>query len=422
MRVLEPLFGSDAGILHERDYQALLLANTIPPLGTGLLSPILDSLTGPFGASSAEIGLLISVFSAPPIVVIPVVGVLADRYGRKPILLVSILLFGGAGAAITFTTDFGVVLALRALQGVGFGGIGPVIITSIGDLYETTEEATAQGIRFASGGFTLALFPLVSGVIVVAGWRYPFFLYTLALPVAIAVLLWFDEPTRQTGEGGVAATDGGDTRSHVRALAGLVGQPRVFAVVVARGLPGAIWLGFNTYNSIVVVRFMNGTPAQAGLLIAVGSVALGVAGSQAGRLTAYFDSRFYVLLVGNVCLGVGFAVFLFAPVLTVATAGIAVAGVGLGITSSLYRSVITGLASESLRGGLVSVAESFGRVVATVTPVAMGVLIAVTEPRLGSQAAVQTAGLAVALLSSGGGVVCLYAARAAPPVRYHETA
>jgi len=408
--LLGSLFGDDARVLHERDFQALLLANVVPPLGSALLSPILDSLIDPFGTSAADVGLMISVFSAPAIVVIPVAGVLSDRYGRKPVLVAALLLFGVAGSAIALTTDYGVVLVLRALQGVAFGGITPVIITSLGDIYQGTEEATAQGIRFTGSGLTQTVFPLLSGALVAVAWQYPFLLYAIAVPIAGAVARWFAEPA-----GDENAPAGG---SSARALFGLVRQPRVAAMVIARGLPMFVWVGFITYNSIVVVRIMGGTPAQAGALVAVGSLTYASAASQAGRVTAAFDSRLVPLLGANVALGAGFAAFLFAPSLPLAGAGIVLAGAGLGLALALYRSIITGLATESLRGGLVSLAEAFGRVVATATPVLMGAVIAAATPRVGLAAAVRVAGLGAAVAGGAGGVACLLVANASPDVRH----
>jgi MFS family permease len=429
---LEALFGDDASVLHHRDFQTLLLANVLPPLGGALLSPILDSLIEPFGTSTADIGLLMSAFTAPAIVVIPIAGALSDRYGRKPVLVAALVLFGVSGSAIAFTTDYRVALVLRLFQGAAFGGITPVIITSLGDLYEGTVEATAQGIRFTGSGLTQTVFPLISGALVAVAWQYPFLIYALALPVAAVVALRFEEPTgcddgddrdeRRDGDDdrGPGTTDGGSDagieRSRLRALADLVRQPRVAALVLARGLPLTVWIGFVTYNSIVVVRFLDGTPTQAGMLVAVGSLAYATAASQAGRVTATFDSRRYPLVAANVCLGAGFALFLLATSLPVAGLGIAVAGTGFGLALALYRSIITGLTGGSLRGSLVSLAEAFGRVVATATPVLMGGVIAVATPRVGLESAVQIAGLGAAAVGGAGGVLMVLVASRSPPV------
>ena len=423
MAPLEALFGDDASVLRHRDFQTLLLANALPPLGSALLSPILDSLIEPFGTSTADIGLLMSVFTAPAIVVIPVAGALSDRYGRKPILVAALVLFGLTGSAIAFTTDYRVALALRTLQGVAFGGITPVIITSLGDLYDGNAEATAQGIRFTGSGLTQTVFPLLSGALVAVAWQYPFLIYAMALPVAAVVALEFEEPTADDpddGERGPRATDGGDGDgdgdSRLRPLLALVRQRRVAALIVARGLPLTVWIGFVTYNSIVVVRFLAGTPAQAGVLVALGSLAYATAASQAGRVTASFDSRLYPLVVANLCLGAGFGLFVLAPSLPVAGLGIAVAGAGFGLSLALYRSIITGLTGGSLRGSLVSLAEAFGRTVATATPILMGGVIAVATPRVGLESAVQLAGLGAAVGGGVGGVLAVLVASRSPPV------
>lgn len=414
MFTLRSIFGNEADILHERDFQILLLANILPPLSTALLSPVLDSLIDPFGTTPANIGLMVSFITAPGIIMYPIAGVLADNYGRKLMLVAGLTGFGVSGAAISLTTDFHTALFLRLLQGISMGGITPVIITSIGDLYVATEEATAQGIRFTGSGLTSTVFPLLSGLLVLIAWQLPFLIYAIALPIALIVYYWFEEPTH-TGSSSAADTT---LQAHLTALYHLLAQRRVFTMVIARGLPMIVWIGFITYNSIVVVRVLDGTPAQAGIIVAIASLVYAAAASQAGRLTAVFDSRLYPLIGANLCLTIGFAGFLLAPDLLIGGIAIAVMGIGVGVTLSLYRSVITGLASESLRGGLVSLAEAFGRIGSTITPVAMGAIIAVLTPTTGLAHAVQLAGLGAALVGGLGGAVCLLIVSASPQVHY----
>jgi predicted MFS family arabinose efflux permease len=411
---LESILGDDAPVIRKTNFQTLLLANLMAPLGTALLSPVLDSLTGPLGASAASIGLMIAFFSAPAVFVIPFAGVVADRYGRKPILVFSLVLFGVAGSAIAFTTDFRVVLALRLFQGVAYAGLTPIIITSIGDLYAETEEATAQGLRFTGSGVSQALFPLLAGVLVVTSWRYPFLLYALALPIAAAVYRWFEEPSAVET---APVTDGGDGgSSYRRAFLRRVRHPRVLALILARWVAAVVWVGFLTYNSVVVVRVIGGTPEEAGLLVAIGSVVYAGAATQAGRITAFFDSRIYPLVVSHVAMGVGFGVVLAAPGLLVASLGIVVTGVGFGVGLSLYRSVVTNLSPSDLRAGIVTFAEAGGRAVNTLTPIGMGAIIALATPRYGLVGAVRLAGIATIVVGGALGIVFLFAAKASRPL------
>lgn len=411
MSALDSLFGDDAAVLGDRSFQLLLLANLLPPLGTALLSPVLDSLIDPFGTTPANIGLMMSFFTAPPILVIPLAGMLADRYGRKPVIVGSLVLFGGAGSAIALTTNFRVALGLRLLQGAAFGGLTPVIITSIGDLYAGTREATAQGLRFTGSGLAQTAFPLFAGLLVTVAWQLPFLIYAMAFPVALLVALRFEEPATPTEtEATVDEREG----SYARELFALVRTPRVLSLVLARGLPIVVWIAFLTYNSIIVVQIQGGTPGEAGLLVALGSLAYAAAASQAGRITALVDSRFVPLVAAHAGLAAGFVVVLYAPGVVIAGAGIALSGAGFGTALSLYRSIVTSLAPQELRAGVVSLAEANGRLVATLTPILMGAAIGLAEPQVGFRTALRLSGVGAAVVGSVGGVFCLLVARLSP--------
>ncbi len=410
---LRSLFGADADVVTEKNFQLLLLVSVLVPFGNGLLSPILDSLIDPYGASPANIGLMISMLWAPSIFIIPIVGVLADRYGRKPVMTPSLILYGVAGTAIAFATDFYIALLLRFIQGIGWAGLTALIVTSIGDFYGGSKEATAQGIRQTGTNLSGSAISLIAGVIVVVAWQYPFLFYALAIPVALAVYLWFDEPSDTHT---VAADGSGGSESYRRDLYALATKPRVLGILIARCLPIVVWIGFTTYNSIIVVRILGGTPAQAGLLYALGSLAVAVAASQAGRATAFFRSRYQVLIVMNALLGIGFVVTVLASSLVVVIGGVIVMGVGFGMGLPLLRSLLTAFASESLRAGLVSLGSTGGRVTGFLTPIVMGGLIGLLTPELGFTLAVQVTGLGVSVLGGGGALVCVLIARVASPV------
>jgi ACDE family multidrug resistance protein len=406
VKLLTKLFGSDAEILTDQDFQALLLANTMAPLGIAVLSPILDSLIPVFGTSAADIGLMISLFTAPAIFMIPVAGILSDRYGRKPILVSSLFLFGVGGIGIALTVSFQVVLGFRLLQGIAFGGITPVLITSIGDIYEGSTETTAQGIRFMGSGFMQAIFPLVSGGIVVFAWQFPFLLYAFSIPIAGAVHLWFEDPVSENSSTNHPKISRVETKES-RSLAKLMLQRNVVALVIARALPVATWVCFLTYNSILVIRVMGGTPTQAGIFVALGSLSYAITAGQTGRISAVIGSDYATLVGANICMSLGFVLFLFSSILAVAGLGIVITGVGFGLVMSLMRSIITRLPSEANRGGLVSIAESLGRVVATGTPLIMGGIITYIIPFVDLPFAVQIASFVVVSSSIIGGVICL---------------
>jgi MFS transporter, ACDE family, multidrug resistance protein len=410
---IRALFGDHADIVNDRAFRLLLLVNLSPPLGTALVSPLLDSLTEPYAVSEATIGLMVTVFTAPSIILIPLVGVLSDRIGRKPVILSGLLLFGIGGTALTLTSDFSAVLGLRFIQGIGFAGLTPVIVTSLGDLYSGSEEATAQGIRFSTSGLVLMTFPLLGGLLVAYAWNIPFLLYLLPFPVALIVWRYFEEPSPQRDD---APRESGQTRALLR----VARQPRVAAVLVGRSIPNFLYITFLTYNSFIIVQTIQGTPEQAGLLVTVTSIAHASAATQAGRITALFESRLWPLVGATVAMGAGLTLIGMAPAVSVALLGGIGVGAGFGISLSLYRSVITGF-TTTFRGGLVSLGASLGRVAATGAPLAMGAAIAGLQEPVGFVTAVRWTVAGAAVVCTVVGIFCLAVARMSPPVHV-ETA
>lgn len=386
---LEVLFGDDADVVRDPPFRLLLVANLSAPLGTALVSPLLAVLTHHYGVSQATVGLLVTVYIAPSIFVIPVVGVLADRVGRTPLLGLGLLLFGVAGTALAFTSDFRVALGLRALQGVGFAALTPVIVTVLGDLYEGAREATAQGIRFSTSGIVLMTLPPLAGVLVTVAWYLPFYIYLLSVPVAGLIWWGLDEPARDES----GATDG-QTRALLRQLK----QPRITGILVSRAVPNFVFVAFLTYNSFVVVGVTHGSPGEAGLLVGASSLVQALSTTQVGRITARFESRAWPLAAATIVMTGGLAVFALARSFLGLLLGSLCIGAGFGVSLSLYRLVITGF-SDRFRGGLVSFGSSFGRVAAMSAPLAIGSAVSAARGPLGFGPAVRWS-IAVAALGA----------------------
>lgn len=184
-------------------------------------------------------------------------------------------------------------------------------------MYVNDKVATAQGFQNAIGGVSMTVVPAVAGSAVLVAWQYTILLYALALPAALVVYLWFDEPKIDgaSSEAESLDTDGGPKESYARELGRLFSRPRMAAVILARALVTGVWTGFITYISIIVVRLFQGTSAQAGVIFAVHSLAIAVVSTQIGRLTARSGSRLHLLVAANLALIAGIGVFGLASIL-----------------------------------------------------------------------------------------------------------
>lgn len=102
----------------------LWLVTLMAVLGSSSVAPAFPEVRQEFGVSSGQVGLLITVFTLPGVLLTSVAGVLSDRFGRKMILIPSLMLFGIAGGACLLAKNFELLLALRTLQGVGAAALG----------------------------------------------------------------------------------------------------------------------------------------------------------------------------------------------------------------------------------------------------------------------------------------------------------
>lgn len=411
---VERLFGAHAVILRDRALHWLFAANAFIVLGIAMVSPILETLQAPFGVSAAEIGLFVTAIALPAIFLIPVSGVLTDRVGRKPLLVAGLLLFGVGGSAVAIVADFRIALGFRFMQGVGVSAALPPIVSSIRDLYPDSQEATAQGFRVAVTGVSQAIFSASAGFLVVLAWQFPFLLYGLAIPVAVGIAIWFEEPL-EPGDGDGEVPD--DLTGYFRDVLEVTTYPRVAALLIAHAMNFFALFTFFTYNSLVIVGVAGGGAREAGLIVGTFSLLYAGIATQVGRITDRFDSRTKPLLAAHASNAVGLGVFALAPHPILSAVGALILAAGMGVTTPMYRSLISGFGRQEIRGGMVSAGESMGWVSVTIAPVLIGLTISGLTPVLGETAALQLALVTVGGVTSG---ICLAAVYVAGSARRTE--
>ncbi|MFB6170421.1 MAG: MFS transporter [Haloarculaceae archaeon] len=367
-RAAELLLGEEGAVATEAEMRVVMVSAAISVAGVMVISPIVSSLAGPLSVTPAKAGQLIAAFTAPSILLTPVTGVLADRMGRKPVLVGGLVLFGLAGGAIALVADYRMVLALRVLQGAGYAGTIPLTVTIIGDLYDGAREATAQGLRVTSIQLVSLGAPLVASVLVARSWRLPFLLFLPAL--AIAAWAWVTLPTAHTP----AETT---LSAYVRELLGALREPGTTLVVATFAVRFFLTFGYLTYVSVLLATRFGASTLLSGLAVSGWGLTSLLATTQSGRVTARVDGRL-VLVVGFVGAALGLAVMSFG--LAGFAVGLLAFGLGTGITGPVQKSILTQLAPPDLRGGAVSagvIAQAVGQ---TLGPVVMGAALATGDP------------------------------------------
>ncbi len=106
---------------------------------------------------------------------VPLFGKLSDIYGRRPLFLAAMLLFLGGSLLCGMAQTMPQLIAFRAVQGIGAGGLLPLIFTMIGDLFSLEQRAKIQGLFSAVWGVSAVVGPLLGGFLVDSvSWRWVF--------------------------------------------------------------------------------------------------------------------------------------------------------------------------------------------------------------------------------------------------------
>jgi ACDE family multidrug resistance protein len=164
-------------------------------LGNSMLVPVLPTMKSKLDLSQFQVSLMITMFSLAAGIIIPLVGYLSDRFGRKRIIVPSLLLYGVGGivsglAAWLMKDSYTMILIGRMIQGIGAAGTAPIAMALIGDLYSGAQESKVLGMIESSNGMGKILSPIIGSVIALITWYAVFFTFPV-LCFAVAVYIWF---------------------------------------------------------------------------------------------------------------------------------------------------------------------------------------------------------------------------------------
>lgn len=338
-------------------------------MGVNFIQPALPAMTEPFGISDSALSLVMTVFTAPAIVLSPIFGVIADMYGRRLLLAGGLILFGISGTAMAFATSFTWLLVFRAIQGVGFSAVIPLTIVLIGDLLDGDEEIAGQGLKVFLDRVGYMILPPLGGLLAAFAWHWPFTLYILTVPLGIMTFFWMPETKGKVTSG---------TRAYLGEMLKLTRHPRLLVAFSAGFLRFFLDYGFLTYFPLFLVRTHGISTATAGLLYVFFSVGAMITSSQAGRLAAGRDKA-QILFIAFLISGIALVAVPFMPGVWLVGGALFFYGIANGVISPMQKSLLTQNAPLEMRGGIVSFDRLIQQASKTVSTSVVGLLLITAE-------------------------------------------
>lgn len=337
-----------------RDPTAYLLMATamMAPFDVNVIGPALPTIAETFGLTDARAGLVISMFAVPGILAGPILGMLSDRYGRRPVIIPCLLIYGLAGVAVLAVQEFILVLLLRFVQGLVGGSIlASLALTVVGDVYEGHTRNTMMGMTSASVTVTAALAPAIGGALAVISWDAPFAAYGLSVVVAAAVYLFLEEPVRNDNGGSL---DFGYLRD---ALEAVPTRPAI-GLYIANFASFALYFGgVLTAVSFILSDAYGLGSGRIGSLITGAMLVSAVVAVLNGRLVRYATEQ-QLIAVGFISYGVGLLGTWLAGSTTAVLGALVFFGIGHGLVLPSVASGLAGLAPTRYRGGVMSIRTS----------------------------------------------------------------
>lgn len=336
-------------------------------LNNTLVTPAIPNILDEFGAESARSGLLVASGSLAGVFVAPVAGILADRFGRRIVLTVCLLIFGVFGAMAALSPTFEILLLARFLQGVGSAGLINLAVVLIGDFWSGADRTRVIGRNTAVLTVGLAAMPLLSGTVTeLANWRVTFGIYTVALVTAGAAW-WILEEGRPEATSRV--TD------QIKDAVVVLRNPILVATIGAGFLVFVVIFGL--FLTVVPVHLAEEFGLEAGargVLISLPAVTSTLAAFNLARITRRVSAR-TIVIASSLGLVIGFVTLGLTPTLGLVVVAALVYGASEGALIPMLQDLNVGTAPDEHRAAVIAVWVSFARLGQTLGPLLAGVML-----------------------------------------------
>ena len=183
-----------------RNLLIIALIAVVNALGYGIIIPVLYSYSLKYGLSDFQNGLLFSLFSICQFISTPIIGRMSDKYGRRPLLIISILGTAISFFIMAFAPSAIFLFLARALDGITAGNI-PVASAIISDTTSQEQRTRGFGIIGASFGFGFIFGPAISALTVSRSSSLPFIIAgTISLIAVLLTFIFLPETNKHIGE------------------------------------------------------------------------------------------------------------------------------------------------------------------------------------------------------------------------------
>jgi len=346
----------------------------IDAIGFGIIIPLLPFYTETLQAGSAALGVLVASFAVMQFLFSPVLGRISDNAGRKPVLVISIIVSTVSYVIFGFADSFLLLLLSRVIAGIATEtAVAQAYIADI-----TTEKTRASGIGkvTAAHGAGFIIGPAIGGILSVYGFWAPGFAAALLTLINLLFVLFFLPETNKNNRLNKPVTPNSTTGPKNKILDALK-KPVVGSVLMIHFV---VFLSFSAVPVIVpllaIDYFAIGSTELAYVFIYIGIVQILLQSFVIGRLTSKFGEE-NLIVIGPVLMIAGLFSMPLIPNIIAFFASMTMIASGSGIMRTVVPSFLSRLTPADEQGGILGIASSILSIATVPGPLIGGFLFEV---------------------------------------------
>jgi MFS transporter, DHA1 family, tetracycline resistance protein len=341
-------------------------------LGFSLILPLLPYYAKTFQANSFITGILVASYAVAQLVGAPLLGRLSDRFGRRPVLLLSVFGTFLGFLLLGFAKTLWMLFASRVIDGLTGGNLS-IAQAYITDVTDAKSRSQGLGLIGAAFGIGFIIGPVAGGVLSQWGYAVPAFV-AAALAFANLLLIYFWLPESLTAEKRALMTEKRPAVT-LGALFQALKRPFTGSLLISRFFFGLAFAIFQTIFSLYALQKFNLSAVQTGYILTyVGVLSVITQGFLVGRISNRFREDILIIAcVGLMAVSlVGWALAPTVWVLLIVMAPTSLAG---GMLNTMLSSTLTKAVPPQEIGGILGLSASVESSTRIIAPTLGGFLL-----------------------------------------------
>ncbi len=337
--------------------------------GFGLILPLLPFWAERLGANPFEVGLILSVYALAQFLFTPVLGALSDRFGRRPVILISLLIEAAGFALTALAGTLPLLLAARFVGGLGASNIGSAQAV-VADVTAPKDRARGMGMIGAAIGVGFVVGPALGGVLASLGSTVPFWAALVVALVNALLVVFLLPETRGPRAAATQTQQQTQRRNRFALFAGwqrAIQTPAIARLILVNLLFTVAFTAMEAVFPLFSQREFGWQATENGYLFTyVGVIIVIMQGGMVGQLVKRFGER-SLQIAGLGLMAVGLALLPFSGTLALMLVALALLSIGDGAvtpTNNALLSLATPAEAQGETLGLSQGIAGFGRMIA----------------------------------------------------------